>query len=342
MNLIDAVEKNRHVCFKRASEVEVKPTEWLWPGWLAKGKFQILAGQAGIGKTQIALDLASRLTRGLPYPDGSPGTSGSVIIWSGEDGLADTLVPRIKQAGGDLEKFHFVTGSSDGVFDPARDLDALALDCGRIEDLKLIVFDPVVTVVTGDNNQLNQVRRSLEPLVSLALMTDTCVLGITHLSKGSIGKAPIDRVSGSASWVAVPRLVLLASKGAETNVLVRAKSNCGPSDGGMAYTLCHRPLDGFDGFEVGSVAWGECLKGDAFSLINHSDRSIAKLAEAVDFLKDVLSAGPISSRDLKDLAASKGISWGTLRRAQEQLPIEPGKTGMKTGWEWRLSEGAQD
>jgi putative DNA primase/helicase len=341
MNVYEAVDSNRHVLFKKASEFSIRQTDWLWPGWLAKGKFQILAGQAGIGKTQIAIDIASRITRGLPNPDGSNCEVGSVLFWSGEDGVEDTLVPRIKQSGGDLEKFNIVHGSSEGGFDPARDLEAMVLDCTAIEDLRLIVFDPVVTVVTGDNNQLNQVRRSLEPLVSLAALTNTCVLGITHLSKNSSGKSPLDRVSGSASWGAVPRLVWLASRGAEENVLVRAKSNCGPIDGGFAYSLEVRPLDGHPGLDVSAVRWGGVLHGDAMSLIGHSERSLTKLSEAMEFLKEILAEDPIPSSEVRRLAQERGISWGTLRRAKTNLRIESDKSGMRGGWDWNLSEDAQ-
>ena len=84
-----------------ATAFQPEAIDWLWPNWLACGKLHLLAGAAGTGKTTIALALAASLSRGGAWPDGAPIEPADVVIWTGEDGIADTLLPRLLVAGGD-------------------------------------------------------------------------------------------------------------------------------------------------------------------------------------------------------------------------------------------------
>ena len=95
-----------------AEAIEPTPIDWLWDGWLAKGKLQVLAGQPGTGKTTLAIALAAITSIGGVWPDGSQATAGNVVIWSGEDDPADTLVPRLIAAGADRSRIYFVKGVS--------------------------------------------------------------------------------------------------------------------------------------------------------------------------------------------------------------------------------------
>ena len=87
-----------------ATDVYQESIKWLWKGWLARGKLHILAGQAGTGKTTIALSLAAIISQGGYFADDTKSPKGSVLIWSGEDGINDTLAPRLSAAGADLTK----------------------------------------------------------------------------------------------------------------------------------------------------------------------------------------------------------------------------------------------
>ena len=91
-----------------AIEIKPKPIGWLWNGWLARGKLEVLAGRAGTGKTTIAIALAATISIGGRFPDGTRSPVGNVLIWSGEDSAEDTLVPRLIAAGADLSKVHFI------------------------------------------------------------------------------------------------------------------------------------------------------------------------------------------------------------------------------------------
>src|SRR5215475_12266442 len=112
-----------------AAKVKPEPIRWLWPDWLSLGKLHLLAGSPGTGKTTIAVSLAAAITTGAAWPDGGTCQPGDVLVWSGEDGIADTLLPRFLAAGGDPRHLHFAGAVSDGgrdrPFNPASDLPRL-------------------------------------------------------------------------------------------------------------------------------------------------------------------------------------------------------------------------
>ena len=110
------------------ANMEPQTIAWLWPGWLAHGKLHILAGRPGSLKTTTAMDFAATETVGGQWPDGSPASAGNVLVWSGEDAIDDTLLPRFMAAGGDRTRVSFISGvEEDGKtrsFDPARDMES--------------------------------------------------------------------------------------------------------------------------------------------------------------------------------------------------------------------------
>jgi len=227
-----------------AADIVPQPIEWLWPGWLAVGKLAILAGLPGTGKTTLALALAATITRAGHWPDQSPcAKGGRVLVWSGEDDPGDTLVPRLQAAGADLDRVQFLNAvweqRGKRAFDPADDMPKMATAIERHGDVRLLIIDPIVSAVKGDSHKAAEVRRSLQPIADFAMRQRCAVLGITHFSKGSGGSNPLDRVIGSQAFGALARIVLVAGKSeqGEGRVLARAKSNIGPDDGGVGYTL---------------------------------------------------------------------------------------------------------
>ena len=104
------------VVLAHGTDLNPEPIRWLWPNWLALGKLHILAGAPGQGKTTIAMALAATVTQGGRWPDGMPscvaGGAGNVLVWSGEDDPADTLLPRLLAAGADRGRCYFIQGTS--------------------------------------------------------------------------------------------------------------------------------------------------------------------------------------------------------------------------------------
>lgn len=335
------------VILTRGSDVQSEAVNWLWGGWLAAGKLHLIGGAPGTGKTTIAAGLAAILTRGGCWPDGTRATSGSVVFWSGEDDMADTLAPRLRAAGADMGRVHFVAGmQEDGVrypFDPARDMDALLTALTSMADVRLIVVDPIVSAVAGDSHKNAEVRRGLQPLVDVAGQLRCALLGVTHFSKGTSGRDPVERITGSLAFGALARLVMVTAKQEasgeqpERRVMLRAKSNIGPDGGGFVYDLHQGELAGLPGVSASSVRWSEAVHGTARELLAEAeqpDDDHDAASDAVKFLRTVLSMSARSAKDLKTEAAAAGISWRTLVRAKKRAGVASRKNGMSGGWEW--------
>lgn len=198
----------------------------------------------------------------------------------------------------------------------------------------------MVAAVSGDSHKNTETRRGLQPVVDLAGQLDCAVLGITHLSKNTGGREPLERVAGSIAFGAVARVVLATVKPADSEAprrLVRAKSNLGPDTGGFEYNLFGAPVPGQE-FNAQRVEWGEALEGSARELmdVERPDGEGDAVTAAEEFLTDNLAGGPIPTRDLKAAAEANGHKWATVRRAQKGLGVEAFKSGLKDGWAWRL------
>ena len=337
------------VVLVNGSSLTPQAVRWLWAYWLALGKLHILAGAPGQGKTTIAIAALATVTIGGRWPDGSRCEPGNVLMWSGEDDPADTLLPRLLAAGADRSRCYFVSGTRiDGelqAFDPARDMPALELQARAIGGIKLLVVDPGVSAVAGDSHKNTEVRRALQPLVDLASRLDAAVLGISHFSKGGAGSDPASRVVGSIAFTAVARVVLVAAKvksedGEDRRILARGKSNIGPDDGGFEYLI--EQVEALPGIQASRIAWGKAVEGSARELLTDpadtdsgpdaGDTNAKDSAEA--FLIEVLSEGPTPSKLVEAEAKQAGIAWRTLRRASDCLGVKKKKSGL--AWYWEL------
>jgi putative DNA primase/helicase len=327
-----------------AADVAPESIVWLWPGWLPAGKLTLLAGSPGTGKTTLAIALAACVTTAGSWPDGSHcSKAGHVLMWSGEDDLADTLVPRFMAAGADLRKVHFVRSVSDKngelqPFDPSHDIPLLGERLSDLGRASLLIVDPIVSAVSGDVHRANDVRRNLQALVDMAAAHQCAVLGISHFAKGTKGSSPAERVIGSQAFVALARMVLVAGKDevAERRILARAKSNIARDDGGVSYSLEQIETNGI---EASRVVWGEQIEGTARDIlgdVEETDSEKGPREEGKDFLLGLLADGPVSARELKKDADGAGFSWPTIHRAASELGVEKRKLGMKEGWVWAL------
>jgi putative DNA primase/helicase len=341
-----------------ASAYSPKALRWIWDGWLARGKLHLLAGAAGTGKTTIAISIAATVSAGVRWPDGTAGDYGDVLIWSGEDDIADTLLPRLMAVGGNLDRVHFVDGFTDShgkgrPFDPATDLQALAKAARQLPNLKLIILDPVVGVLGSiDSHRNTETRRGLQPVVDLAAEIGCCLLGITHFSKNTSGREPLERVAGSMAFGAVARGVLGTVKPAdpdEPRRLVRVKANNGSDCGGFAYTLHRVAIPGHPDIIAQRTDWGEALEGSARELMavedGDADAAADAMAEAETFLAELLRDGPVATREIMAAAAAHGHTRRTLFRAKDGMGVKATKNGFEAGWSWQLPpppKGAND
>lgn len=349
----------------RGDAVLIEPIQWAWRGYLPAGKLVIFGGAPGCGKTTIAIALGAVQSSGGSWPDGtSCRDPGDVLIWSGEDDAGSTLAPRLLAAGADMTRVHFVDGITGGdgkdAFDPARDMPLLEAEAAKLKAPRLLIIDPIVSAVAGDAHRGNEVRRSLQPIVDLAQRLGCAVIGITHFTKGTQGRDPVERITASLSFGALARVVWVAAKvksgenDEPRRVFVRAKSNIGPDGGGFAYEL--EQVEVKTGVEGQKVKWLEALEGSAREVLAEAEaeqeNDDGSSAAGVDgFLRGLLADGPAPAKAIKADADGAGFAWRTVQLSATRLGVERRKEGMKGGWMWALtgpeqprrrSEGAED
>jgi hypothetical protein len=194
-------------------KIEPKPLEWLWPARIPRGKLTILAGDPGLGKSLITVDLAARLSTTGLMPDGSQGPVGDTVFLSAEDDPYDTMRPRLDAAGADVKRIHFVqgVGVEGGGQGDAKWVN-LQTDLRLLEDLvrwvspAMVVIDPISAYLGEADAYSNaQVRRVLGPLSAMAQRHGVAIVAINHLRKAD--GDPLTRVAMSIAFTAAARAV---------------------------------------------------------------------------------------------------------------------------------------
>jgi len=316
----------------RLSAIQPTPLAWLWPSRIPIGKLTLLAGDPGLGKSLVALDVAARVTTARAWPDSTDATRepASVLLLSAEDDPADTIHPRLIAAGGDPDRTHLLLAirstSRERPFDLSRDVGHLDTTLAQTPGTRLVVLDPLSAYLGGADSHVDAVVRTLlDPLATLAARHRVAVLAITHLRKSS-GKA-IYRSMGSLAFAATARAVHLVEKDprdTSRRLLLPLKGNLSPSTTGLAYSITATP-------HGPAVAWDpRPVAADPDNLV--SLREPAALAEAIDLLRSVLADGPRSIQELEREASLASISPSTLRRARAHLGLKTRKAGYQGNW----------
>ena len=317
------------------ADVESEDVSWLWHPYVPIGKLTLLEGDPGLGKTWLALAISAAITTGRPLPgDSSQRSPSSCLYLTAEDGLGDTLRPRIEAAGGNpglvvaLEGAETASGRRREV--SLGDLDVLA---GALEAVRpsIVIVDPIQAFLGGgiDMHRANEVRPILSGLARLAERFSCAVIAIRHLRKTS-GDRAVYRGLGSIDFAAAVRSILVVGRDPDDErrrLVAHSKSNLAEAGETLAYTL-----------EDGAFAWDGVSELGADDLLRAPAAPPAERPRdaASDWLTEILEGGPMSVGTLKEQALAAGMSWRTVERAKTSLGIRARKAGFAGGWEWIL------
>jgi AAA domain len=328
----------------RMADVTAKPIDWLWRNRFALGKVSVLAGDGGLGKSTILVDMASHVTTGERWPDGADNAVvGNVIILSSEDDAEDTLKPRLIAAGADMNRVFMVRAVHTG--DGSRRSFNLQLDLQRLEDeihrrggARLIIVDPVTSYLGKvDSHKNAETRAVLEPLGEMAQRLKVAIICNNHFNKG--GGGANSRIIGSVAFVNQARAAYIVTNDADDkdrNLFMPSKANLGPKMDGLAYRILGTIVQEC-GAEIPTsyIAWETdpvTLSADA-ALAAHEGGGDARTAkqEAIDFLSDYLSKGELPAEEVQQAARKAGITPKSLRSAREALKVNSRREGFGPG-----------
>jgi putative DNA primase/helicase len=237
----------------RASDVQPEKLIWVWPGLIPEGKLVLVGGPPGLGKSQLTAFIAATISNGGDWPCNEGTTAvGNVIFMSAEDGIEDTIVPRLMAAGANLDRVHIVASATkpDGTgrktFSLKTDVDLLETKAKEIRDVRLIIVDPISAYMGGSDGHGNvETREVLEPLAEMANRLHIAVVAVTHLNKGGGGgnQTALNRFSGSIAFIAAARAafaVLEDPENDERRFLLQAKNNLGKKCKGLVFRMEQR------------------------------------------------------------------------------------------------------
>jgi hypothetical protein len=324
-----------------ASDVKPERVRWLWDDHIPLGKLTIFDGDPGVAKSTATIDLAARVTGSWGMPDGSEAntTPSGVVIVSLEDGIADTIVPRLIAAGADLTKLRIIQtiNGLDGIpRTPTLPVDLPAIEAA-IRDMSaaLVLIDPLVATLAEKTNshQDQDVRRTLAPCTALADKTGVALILVRHLNKGN-NPNPKYRGGGSIGIIGAARASFIFAEDPDEEgsfIMAANKMNLCAKPPSLKYTLQEQ-----DGALL--VAWEGTSSHTARSILAQpeSAEETNACANAKAFLSEVLAAGPLESKFIYREARQAGIARRTLERAKAQLGVKSAKCGMDAGWKWQL------
>lgn len=337
--------------YRCAADIVPEAIQWLWPGRIAVGKQTLIAGEPGLGKSQLAIAAVAVITTGGQWPCGEGvASTGKAIFLCAEDDAADTIVPRLMAVQANLKKIGFITavkvGGAGGVrsFNLQADLALLESRIAELEDVRIVVIDPISSYMGKvDSHKNADVRSVLELVGEMAARLRVAVLGITHFSKGGDTKA-INRFIGSIAFIAAARAAFAVVQDPDDEsrrLFMPVKNNLAPLGNGLAFRLEQHLVA--DDILASCIAWdSNPVTGTADSILAASSNTGAERstkAEAADFLQDMLANGPMPSKELEKQADAAGYSWATIKRAKKHARIEhyrEGGTAAAGHWLWRL------
>ncbi len=311
----------------KLSEIQAEEVKWLWFPMIPYGKLTIVQGDPGDGKTTLILNIAAKLSRGEGLDENMKPTEPMNIIYqTAEDGLADTVKPRLEMAGADCERIMVIDESE----------KSLSMIDERLEEAiiktnaKLLILDPMQAYLGGgmDMNRANEARDMTKKLGALAEKYKCAIVLIGHMNKASGNKAAY-RGMGSIDFFAVARSVLLVGRvEGEPNIraVVQIKNNLAQFGHPKAFELMESGFRWLGDYEITAdeVLGGIAPKANKLEQAKQMLRELAETSKAVQ------------SNEIFEMAEEQGISKRTLENAKKELGVRAKK--INNSWYWELDK----
>lgn len=358
----EAILTGKSVTLEDGDVQEKEHLSYLWQDYLPLKKLIHLCGGSGEGKSPLSVDLAARISAGLPWPDNTPNTMGprTVILMSSEDDYADTIRPRLELAGANLKKIKRVKQTvtrkdatqTEVSFALKTDLERLIGEALKIPDLALVIIDPITNYLAGVNmNREDEVREILMQVVdNLVTPLRVSVMTIGHLNKRERGTDPKDRVMGARAFYGVARFVYFC--GDDEDAPAEDKhSHVMTQDRGVGAQAIKYRTEAVDQTWAGQtskvvrIVWGKKCNADAQSTVDQLSKGDKRLsAESAAFIREVLKSGKKPAQEVQDQhkkalgrdctdwtrarrlanvgTIKEGSSWFWYIKSEETAPIE--------------------
>jgi len=304
-------------------DIKCENVEWLWYPFVPYGKITIIQGDPGEGKTTLVLQMIAKLTRGETIINEETKEPINVIYQTAEDGLSDTIKPRLVAANADCSKVLVI----DDKETPLTMLDVRLEKAIAETGARLVVLDPIQGFLGADvdMHRANEIRPVMKHIAEIAEKYRCAIILVGHMNKCNMGKSAY-RGLGSIDFQAAARSVLIVGRikdEPEIRVVCQIKNSLAPEAKSIAFKLSEK--NGFEWLGECDVKAEELLCGIAKGM---------KQKTAIHFLEDTLSKGKMAQTKIAELAEEKGISNKTLRNAKKSLDIKASKIGNQ--WYWEL------
>ena len=328
-------QQNVELKLIRMEDVVAKAVEWLWYPYIPYGKITIIEGDPGEGKTTLVLMLAAALSKGLPLPcdDDREREPIHIIYQTSEDGIDDTIKPRLEKAGADCSMIRVIDETEKELCMTDERLEKAIVETKA----KLIILDPIQAYIGAkvDMHRANEIRPVLKHLGMIAEKHNCAIILIGHMNKAAGSKSTY-RGLGSIDIQATARSVLLVARlqnKPNIRIMAHDKSSLAPIGDAIGFEMTE---------EQGMVCIGPYDITIDELLIGKEGRGKKKLDIAEDFIKEYFGDNKeILSNDILREAGKRGIKRNTLLSAKKKLGILSGKGKLEDGttyWTWVMPE----